>query len=156
MSDLKLTVLYGTETGNCEGLAKKVAAKGEKNGVAVELVNLAEYSADQLATIENPALVIISTWDDGAPPPKCVKFCNELFASSADLSKLEYTVLALGDTEYPLFCECGKKIDAKLSELGAKCIMPRTDMGAEFMVNYIGWSKNFWKTMKGVFGVGAA
>jgi sulfite reductase (NADPH) flavoprotein alpha-component len=156
MSDLKLTVLYGTETGNCEGLAKKVAAKGEKNGVAVELIDLSEYSVEQLAAIDNPVVVIISTWDDGAPPPKCVDFCNALFASSADLSNLEYTVLALGDNEYPQFCECGKQVDAKLAELGAKCVMPRTDVGADFMVSYIGWSKNFWKTMKGVFGVGAA
>jgi sulfite reductase (NADPH) flavoprotein alpha-component len=156
MSDLKLTVLYGTETGNCEGLAKKVAAKGEKNGVAVELIDLSEYSVEQLAAIDNPVVVIISTWDDGAPPPKCTDFCKELFASSADLSSLEYTVLALGDNEYPQFCECGKQVDAKLAALGAKCVMPRTDMGADFMVDYIGWSKNFWKTMKGVFGVGAA
>ncbi len=110
---------------------------------------------EKLAAIQNPVLVIISTWDDGMPPPKCVDFCNELFAASTDLSHLQYTVLALGDTEYPLYCECGKQVDAKLAELGAECVLPRTDMGADFMVDYIGWSKNFWKTMKGVYGVGA-
>ncbi|MBC2592939.1 flavodoxin domain-containing protein [Ruficoccus amylovorans] len=153
---MKLTVLYGTETGNSEGLAKKVAAKGEKNGVTVDLVDLSDYSVEKLAAIQNPVLVIISTWDDGAPPPTCVDFCDELFAASVDLSHLEYAVLALGDNEYMQFCECGKKVDAKLAALGAKAVLPRTDMGADFMVTYIGWSKDFWKAMKDVYGVGAA
>jgi len=62
-------------------------------------------------------------------------------------------VLALGDTEYALYCECGKQVDARLTELGATAVMPRTDLGADFMVSYIGWSKNFWKTMAGVYGI---
>jgi Sulfite reductase, alpha subunit (flavoprotein) len=59
----------------------------------------------------------------------------------------------MGDTEYPLFCECGKQVDADLQRLGAEAVLPRTDLGADFMVSYIGWSKNFWKTMAGVYGV---
>lgn len=152
---MKLTILYGTETGNCKGIATKVAAKGAKNGVDVEVIDFASYNVDELASLDNPLLLVISTWDDGAPPPKCVPTFNALMAKSDSLENLQYTVLALGDTEYPLFCECGKKIDAKLSELGAKAIAPRSDLSSDFMVSYIGWSKNFWKTMAGVYGVTA-
>jgi len=155
MADLKLTVLYGTETGNCKGLAEKVASKGKKNGVAVDVVDLAGYSVEELAALDHPALVIISTWDDGAPPPKCVGFCEALEASTADLSSLQFAVLALGDTEYPLYCECGKQVDAKLGELGAQRVFERADLGSDFMVSYIGWSKKFWKTMANVYGVAA-
>ncbi len=150
---MKLTVLYGTETGNCRGLAQKVAKKGEKNGVAVETIDLADYSVDQLAELDHPFVVIISTWDDGAPPPKCAPFCDALGGSDIDLSGKQFAVLAMGDTEYPLFCECGKKVDARLGELGATRLLNRADLGADFMVSYIGWSKNFWKTMAGVYGV---
>lgn len=153
---MKLTVLYGTETGNCRGLAQKVAKKGEKNGVEVDIIDLAEYSMGQLAALDNPFVVIISTWDDGAPPPKCVEFCDALKAGGASLEGKKYTVLALGDTEYPLYCECGKQVDADLAALGAEAVMPRTDVGADFMVSYIGWSKKFWKTMAGVYGVAKA
>ncbi len=149
---MKLTVIYGTETGNCKGVAAKVATKAAKNGVDVEVIDFASYDIDQLESLDNPLLFIISTWDDGAPPPKCAESFNKLMARSAPFSDLRYTVLALGDSEYPLFCECGKQVDAKLSELGATCILERTDLGAEFMVTYIGWSKRFWKTMAGVFG----
>jgi len=152
---MKLSVLYGTETGNCKGLAEKVAKKGEKNGVAVDVVDLANYRVEELASLEHPVLVIISTWDDGAPPPKCVKFVNELLCSEGDLSHLHYSVLALGDKEYPLYCECGKQVDVKLAALGANPVMERTDLGADFMVDYIGWSKRFWKTMAKVYGVAA-
>ena len=152
---MKLTVLYGTETGNCKGLAEKVAKKGTKNGVDVAVLDLATYTVSDLAAIDHPTLVIISTWDDGAPPPKCKAFVAELLASRADLSGLQYTVLALGDTDYPLFCECGKQVDAQLAALGAQALAPRTDLGADFMVSYIGWSKKFWKTMAGVYGVAA-
>jgi sulfite reductase (NADPH) flavoprotein alpha-component len=150
---MKLTVLYGTETGNCRGLAQKVAKKGEKNGVQVEVIDLAGYSVEQLVELDHPFVVIISTWDDGVPPPKAAPFCEALKASEISLEGKQYTVLAMGDTEYPMFCECGKQVDAALAKLGAEAVMPRTDLGADFMVSYIGWSKGFWKTMAGVYGI---
>ena len=154
MSDaLKMTVLYGTETGNCRGIAEKVAKKGAKNGVDVDVRDLAVTPFETLKELDHPTLIIISTWDDGVPPPKAAAFCDALFGSTEELSGLGYTVLALGDREYPLFCECGKKVDAKLKELGAHCLMERCDLGADFLVDYIGWSKRFWKTMAGVYGI---
>ena len=152
---MKLTVLYGTETGNCRGLANKVAAKGQKNGVEVAVRDLATCKASDLEAIDHPMLFIISTWDDGDPPPKCVPFCNDLKSTAPSISGSKYTVLALGDTEYPLFCECGKQIDSRLAALGAEPYMPREELGADFMVSYIGWSKRFWKTMAGVYGLTA-
>lgn len=153
MSELKLTVLYGTETGNCRGVAEKVAKKGAKNGVEVDVHDLAEYTLDELKAVENPVLIVISTWDDGMPPPKAAPFCNSLMTSEESFSNLRYTVLALGDQEYPLYCECGKQVDAQLAALGAARLLDRTDLGADFMVSYIGWSKQFWKAMAKVYGV---
>lgn len=150
---MKLTVLYGTETGNCRDLAGKVAKKGEKNGVETDVIDLAEYSVEQLAELDHPFVVIISTWDDGVPPPDAVAFCEELKASEVPLAGRKYAVLALGDTEYPLFCECGKQVDADLGRLGAEAVMPRTDLGEDFLVSYIGWSRQFWKALEGVYGV---
>ncbi len=152
---MKLTVFYGTETGNSRGLAQKVAKKGEKNGVEVDVVDLAGCDVSALEAIDHPFVIIISTWDDGVPPPKCATFCRHLAKTDVSLAGKQYTVLALGDTEYPLFCQCGKQVDAKLAELGATPVMERTDLGADFMVSYIGWSKNFWRTMAGVYGVKA-
>lgn len=151
-----LTILYGTETGNCRGLADKVAKKAAKNGLTAEVYDLADYTVAQLAEVKNPTLFIISTWDEGVPPPKARPFCNALATAELDLSGLDYTVLALGDTEYELYCECGKQLDTRLADLGANRVMDRTDLGADFLVFYIGWSKRFWKTMASVYGVAKA
>ena len=151
----ELTVFYGTETGNSKGIADKVLKKGTKNGVQVHLRDLAECSLADMKAVDHPFLVVISTWDDGAPPPAAVPFCTELAETSEDLSSLRFSVLALGDEEYPLFCECGKQIDQKLADQGATRILERKDLGADFMVSYMGWSKTFWKTMARVYGVAA-
>ncbi len=153
MDTLELTILFGTETGNCEDLAKKVAKKAEKNQVATKIVNLANYSIEDLAGETAPVLFIVSTWGDGAPPPKCEAFFNALHAYGDPLEGKKFGVLALGDSEYPLFCECGKQLDSKLEALGAERMVERADMDADFMVSYIGWSKRFWKTMAGVYGI---
>ncbi len=153
MNDLSLTILYGTETGNCKGIAQKVAAKATKNGVSPWVYDLADYTVEQLQEIDHPVLFIISTWDEGLPPPKAKPFCDSLMTSELDLSGLRYTVLALGDTEYELYCECGIQVDNRLKEMGAECLLPRTDLGEDFLVFYIGWSKRFWKTMATVYGV---
>ena len=144
---MKLTVFYGTETGNSRELAEKVAKKGAKVDAEVAIVDLAETTIDAIAAVKGPILVIISTWDDGVPPPNCVAIVEALMSASVDLSHLSYTVLALGDTEYPQFCECGKQVDARLEALGATRFMERTDLDADFMVSYMGWSKRFWATL---------
>lgn len=117
------------------------------------MLNLADITPEQLSEESAPILAIVSTWGDGAPPPKCEAFFEALESYSGSLSGMQFGVLALGDTEYPLFCECGKLLDAKLEALGAERMVPRTDMDADFMVSYIGWSKKFWKTMAAVYGV---
>lgn len=153
MDTLELTILYGTETGNCKDLALKVAKKAEKNKVTAKVADLATYSVADLAEESAPVLFIVSTWGDGAPPPKCEAFFQALNASSDPLEGMKFGVLALGDTEYPLFCECGKQLDEKLEALRAERMVERTDMDGDFFVSYIGWSKRFWKTMAGVYGI---
>lgn len=150
---MELNIFYATETGNCEDLAKKVAKKAEKNKVTATIKDLAQCDVETFASVEAPTLFIVSTWGDGEPPPRAEAFFEAFLASEVSLEKMKFAVLALGDSEYPLFCECGKKLDTKLEALGATRVMDRTDMDADFMVSYIGWSKNFWKTMAGVYGV---
>lgn len=153
MDTLELTILYATETGNCEELAKKVAKKAEKNKVASKIANLASYSVEELQKETAPVLLITSTWGDGTPPPKAVPFFKALNESELSLDGLKFGVLAMGDSEYPLFCECGKLLDARLAAMGATRVVDRADLDADYMVSYIGWSKRFWKTMAGVYGI---
>jgi sulfite reductase alpha subunit-like flavoprotein len=152
MSEKILTILYGTETGNCKTVANSVARRAEKNGVKCMVFDMNEYDAALVGTLTHPVLFIVSTWDDGLPPAKARGFFRALNLS-ADLQSLKYTVLALGDPEYPKFCAAGVKLDKMLADLDGKSFLPLEKLGPDFQVSMMGWSKKFWQTLAGIYGV---
>jgi sulfite reductase alpha subunit-like flavoprotein len=152
MTDKILTIIYGSETGNGKGLAASVAKKAEKNGVKAMVFDMESYDAALVGTLMHPVLFIVSTWDDGLPPQKARGFFRALKLSS-DLQSLNYTVLALGDPEYPKFCKAGETLDATFKELGAKSFLPLEKLGPDFQVTYIGWSRKFWQSLAVIYGV---
>src|SRR5262245_20979376 len=62
-----LSILFGSQTGNAEGLARRAAKEAGKRGFAPTVHDLASYPAAQLAS-EQRVLVIASTYGDGDPP----------------------------------------------------------------------------------------
>lgn len=152
MSEMKLTIVYGTETGNSRGLANQVAKRAIKNGVDATVQDMAAYTAESLAAETAPVLLIVSTWDDGLPPMKARPFFKAL-ESAPPMPALRYAVLALGDTEYDQFCKAGKDLDEQLATLGGTRLMPCGELSSDFQVSYMGWSKKFWQTMAGVYGI---
>ncbi|MCP5543064.1 MAG: flavodoxin domain-containing protein [Akkermansiaceae bacterium] len=137
----KLTVLYGTESGNSETLADRSVKEARKRGFQASMVNMADLDPARLATLGN-LLVIVSTWGDGEPPETAATFYHELMGSELDLSKLSYSVCALGDTSYEKFCETGRSIDAKLAALGANRVTERQDCDVDYEEAYGGWLKS--------------
>jgi len=152
MSDKILTIIYGTETGNGKTLAGLVQKRAEKNGVKTMVFDMNSYDAAMVGTLTHPVLFIVSTWDDGLPPAKARGFFRAL-ELSADLLSLKYTVLALGDPEYPKFCAAGEKLDKTLSSLGGKSYLPLEKLGPDFQVSMMGWSKKFWQTLADIYGI---
>jgi len=152
MSDKILTIIYGTETGNGRGVAASVQKRAEKNGVKAMVFDMETYDAALVGTLTHPVLFIVSTWDDGLPPAKARGFFRALKMSS-DLQSLKYTILALGDPEYPQFCKAGDTLDAILKSLDAKSFMPVEKLGPDFQVSMMGWSKKFWQTLATIYGV---
>ncbi len=119
----KITIAYGTETGNSKKLAANFAAKAKKHGVHAKLQSLDQYRLNDL-TKEEYFLAIISTHGDGEPPAAAKKFYDHVHQNGFKLSKLKYSVLALGDTSYPLFCKAGEDVDQQLNKLGGNRIAP--------------------------------
>ncbi|MGD7654292.1 MAG: flavodoxin domain-containing protein [Verrucomicrobiales bacterium] len=63
----RMTVLYGSESGNSEELADRTAKEARRRGFKVVLKSMADVAPGNLVEAEN-LLVIVSTWGDGEPP----------------------------------------------------------------------------------------
>ena len=117
----KITIAYGTETGNSKKLAYAFAAKAKKKGINAKLVGLEQYRLNDLPK-EEYFFTVISTQGDGEPPAAAKKFYDHLYEGSLRLDRMKYSVLALGDTAYPLFCKAGEDIDQQLQKAGGQRI----------------------------------
>ncbi len=135
-----LVVLYGSQTGTAEGLAKKTKAEAEKRGFAPKVMSMEKFAEVDL-TKEANLLVIASTYGDGEPPDAAKGFWDWLSGDSAPkLDHLRYSVLALGDTNYAAFCQFGKSCDERLAELGAKRVVDRRDCDVDYETPVAEWT----------------
>jgi sulfite reductase (NADPH) flavoprotein alpha-component len=50
----------------------------------------------------------------GVPPTESRPFVSMLDRTSLDLSHVSYSVLAIGDSNYPHFCRAGRQVDERL------------------------------------------
>ncbi|MGB7257947.1 MAG: flavodoxin domain-containing protein [Pseudolabrys sp.] len=127
-----LTIVYASESGNCERLANDFAKAARKNGLKPTLVDMADLDVASLATVKR-LVVIAATWGEGDPPARAVRAYGELMGEGAPrLEGVEFGVLALGDTAYVEFCAIGKKIDERLAALGGKRVVDRVDCDLDF------------------------
>jgi sulfite reductase (NADPH) flavoprotein alpha-component len=121
-----LTILYGSQTGTAESLAKQISKEAGKRGFAPAILDMAAVSVDQLPSHSN-LLVITSTYGEGEPPDSAKALHTALREGSHALASVRYSVCALGDTNYTLFCQAGKDFDTYLEKHGATRIAPRAD-----------------------------
>ncbi len=126
-----LTILYITETGNSKFLAGEIAKKLKVEGVHAKLKAADQYRLADFEKEKN-LIVIASTHGDGEIPAAGKKFFEHITQNELALASLNYFIIALGDTNYPLFCQSGKDIDARLEKLGGKKLAERIDLDLDF------------------------
>ena len=127
-----LTLVYGTQTGNSRHLAEKLKQSAEAAGLTVRTFRADAYPLRELKN-ERVLYVVISTQGDGDPPDDSRGFFEFLLSKRAPkLPDLRFSVLALGDSSYPKFCDVGRRIDERLAELGGRRLVPRTDCDVDY------------------------
>lgn len=134
----KITIVYGTETGNSKRLATDFAAKAKKLGLHAKIQGLDQYRLTDL-TKEEYLLTIMSTHGDGEPPEAAQKFYDFVYRNELKLPRLKYSVLALGDSSYPLFCKAGEDVDEQLNKLGANRIAPLQKCDVDYDIEAEEW-----------------
>jgi len=134
----KITIAFGTETGNSKKLASSFAARAKKAGINTKLVDLNQYRLNDLQK-EEYFISIVSTHGDGEPPAAAKKFYDHIHNNGFKLEKLNYGVLALGDSSYPLFCKAGEEIDLQLRKMGAHRLVPLQKCDTDYETDAESW-----------------
>lgn len=128
----EVTVLYGSQTGNARGLAKKTGKTLEEKGFQVTVSSMNDFKTNNLKKVQN-LLIIVSTHGVGEPPDSALTFHEFLHSKRAPkLGDLSFSVLALGDSSYEFFCQTGKEFDSRLEELGGTRLYPRFDCDVDY------------------------
>lgn len=127
-----MTILFGSQTGNGEGLAEQLHEQARARGFNATVKDMADYDPAGLQS-ETLLFVIVSTHGEGDPPVAAEDLHEFLKSDDAPtLANLRYAVFALGDTSYEQFCQTGKDFDAFLEKCGASRIMDRIDSDVDF------------------------
>ena len=141
-SSLKIAVLYASQSGTAETLARKLTKELKARGHVASLTSLEGYTPATLAE-ERHAILIASTYGEGDPPdavePFFQQLCLEHFPRYQDLS---FAVLALGDSSYEHFCKFGIDLDNKLAALGATRICDRVDCDVDLDDTFTNWKSS--------------
>jgi sulfite reductase (NADPH) flavoprotein alpha-component len=151
----EVTVLFGSQTGNGQKLAKDLSRKLEERGFQVSLSSMIDFKPNSLKKVSN-LLILVSTHGEGDPPDNALPFYEFLHSKRAPrLEDLRYSVLALGDSSYEFFCKTGKDFDRRLEELGGKRLSPRIDCDLDFDEPAAEWFENVFGTLNERLGVPA-
>ncbi len=135
----RVLVLYASQTGNGRRLAERLGHSLEAAGMQPRVVAAGDYPVRQLVE-ERLAFFIASTHGDGEAPDDARPLMDALFGRRAPrLENLVYSVLALGDSSYPKFCETGRAIDERLAALGGRRLTPRVDCDVDIETKAAPW-----------------
>lgn len=136
-----ISVIYGSQTGNAKRVAEKLVADLESTGAPVRLLRAGAFPLRELKA-ERLLYIVISTQGEGDPPDDARGLYEHLAGKRApQLPDLRYAVLGLGDSSYPQFNAIGRRLDARLAELGAQRLFDLGEADLDIETIADPWSK---------------
>ena len=153
-----MTVLFASDNGNAESLAKRLGNRGKARGLKSKVFAMDDYPLEDLPGEENVVL-ISSTAGQGEFPQNGRAFWDSVKETTElDLSSINYTVFALGDSHYwprkedkIYYNKPGKDLDTRIAFLGGKRL---TDIGLgddqdpdSYQTGYNEWEPKLWQAL---------
>jgi len=117
-NDNSLAILFRSQTGNAEELAENTKKIADKAGLDSQIFDMDGFGAENLVAHKR-ILIITSTWGEGEMPDNAEELWGSVCDLNPQLSGVNFSVCAIGDTSYDEFCQAGIDWDNKLLELGA-------------------------------------
>ncbi|KAK3409369.1 hypothetical protein EUGRSUZ_J01497 [Eucalyptus grandis] len=149
----KLLILYATQTGNAMDAAERVGREAERRGCPASVLSVDEYDAS-LLPLEDMVVFVVSTTGQGDPPDSMKVFWRFLLQRNLNQHWLEgvpYAVFGLGDSGYQKYNFVAKKLDKRLSDLGAQAIVERGLGDDQHPSGYEGsldpWLSSLWRML---------
>ncbi|XP_028812932.1 methionine synthase reductase-like isoform X2 [Denticeps clupeoides] len=149
----RFVVLYGSQRGQAQAIAEEIGEQAAQRGLEADLSCLSEKEKYDLEKETAPVVFVVSTTGDGEPPDTAVPFVRRIKKKTLRrerFARLCYALLALGDTNYANFCNCGKTIDKRLQELGGKRFYATGHaddaVGLELVVD--SWIEGLWDAVR--------
>ncbi len=122
----RVLVAFASQTGFAEQLAWRTAEALQSGDLPVRVMTLGELDLRTLTDC-NRVLFVVSTTGEGDAPDSCARF-TRLMAQPRPLPKLQYGVLALGDSSYTNYCAFGRALDHWLRESGARALFDTVEV----------------------------
>jgi succinate dehydrogenase/fumarate reductase-like Fe-S protein/flavodoxin/ferredoxin len=129
--DRDLHILFGSQSGNSEGLCSLIAKKASDYGLVGHVHDMDGFDIASMASMKR-VLIACSTWGEGEQPDNAEVLYNAAKGAGKILSNTHFSVCALGDTSYEFFCQSGKEWDAVLESMGGTRILGRVDCDVDY------------------------
>lgn len=153
-----MTVLFASDNGNAENLAKRLGNRGKARGLKTMVMSMDDFPQEDLPGEEN--LVFISSTAGQGEFPQNGRALWDAIKDNAelDLSNVKYSVFALGDSHYwprkedkIFYNKPGKDLDARIAFLGGKRL---NDVGLGddqdpdgYQTGYAEWENKLWQAL---------
>ena len=153
-----LTIIYASDNGNAENLAKRLGNRGKARGLKTMVMAMDDYPIEDLPTEEN-IVMITSTAGQGEFPQNGRAFWESVKnAADLDLVNVKYAVFALGDSHYwprkedkLYYNKPGKDLDAKVAILGGTrltfCGLGDDQDPDAYQTGYSEWEPKLWQAL---------
>ncbi|WFD34394.1 assimilatory sulfite reductase (NADPH) [Malassezia cuniculi] len=154
-----LLVLFASDGGGAEKLARKFAARGAARGLATRALAMDDFPLDELSAEQN-VVFILSTAGQGEPPQNARLTFKALARLPANTFNEEtrFAVFGMGDSHYwprpedaHFYNKPAKDLDRRLNDLGASR-MANLGLGDDqdadgWQTGYREWEPTVWKAL---------